>query len=62
MTPISNEIHGFVKFPTLGQKIHCVCFVFDGSTATILPDKMLEKVKSMQAKVRQKGISFLFPF
>ncbi|XP_060598654.1 interferon-induced protein 44-like isoform X2 [Ruditapes philippinarum] len=55
-TPISSEIHGFVKFPTLGQKIHCVCFVFDGNTATILSEKMLEKVKSMQAKVRQKGL------
>ncbi|XP_060583836.1 interferon-induced protein 44-like [Ruditapes philippinarum] len=54
--PISNEIHGFVKFPTLGQKIHCVCFVFDGNTATILSENMLEKVKNMQAKVRQKGL------
>ncbi|XP_045187841.2 interferon-induced protein 44-like [Mercenaria mercenaria] len=55
-TPISSEIHGFVTSPTLGNKIHCVCFVFDGNTATILSEKMLEKVKSMQAKVRQKGL------
>ncbi|XP_045177309.2 interferon-induced protein 44-like [Mercenaria mercenaria] len=55
-TPISSEIHGFVTSPTLGHKIHCVCFVFDGNTATILSEKMLEKIKSMQAKVRQKGL------
>ncbi|XP_045177228.2 interferon-induced protein 44-like [Mercenaria mercenaria] len=55
-TPFSNDAHGFIKSPTLGQKIHCVCFVFDGNTATILSEKMLEKIKSMQAKVRQKGL------
>lgn len=55
-TPISPDVHGFVQTPNLGNKIHCVCFVFDGNTATIMSEKMLEKVKGLQTKVRQKGL------
>ncbi|XP_045177399.2 interferon-induced protein 44-like isoform X2 [Mercenaria mercenaria] len=56
-TPISPDISGFISSPTLNQKIHCVCFIIDGSTATVMSERMLEKIKSLQTKVRQKGIS-----
>lgn len=55
-TPISPDIPGFISTPTLNEKIHCVCFVVDGSTAAVLPEKMLDKIKALQMKVRQKGV------
>ncbi|XP_053392905.1 interferon-induced protein 44-like [Mercenaria mercenaria] len=55
-TPISPDISGFNSKPTLNDKIHCVCFIIDGSTATVMSEKMLEKIKSLQSKVRQKGL------
>ena len=37
------------------DRIHCVCMIIDGSTATVLPDTMLEKIKSIQSAVRDAG-------
>lgn len=54
--PISPEIPGFKKNTTLDDRMHCVCIVIDGSTAGVLPEKMLEKIKAIQAKVRQRGV------
>lgn len=54
--PISPEIPGFKKNTTLKDKIHCVCIVIDGSTAGILPEKMLEKIKGMQAKMHFRRV------
>ncbi|XP_060580071.1 interferon-induced protein 44-like, partial [Ruditapes philippinarum] len=53
-TPISPDTTGFVASPTLNHKIHCVCFIIDGSTASVMSEKMLEKIKALQTKVRQK--------
>ena len=53
--PISPEIPGFKKNTTLNDGIHCVCIVVDGSTVGVLPEKMLEKIKAIQAKIRQRG-------
>ena len=49
--PISPEIAGFKKNTTLKDRVHCVCIVIDGSTAGVLPEKMLEKIKAIQAKM-----------
>ena len=59
--PISADIQGFKKNTSLKDRIHCVCIVIDGSTADILPEKMLEKIKAIQAKMhlRRNGL-FLF--
>lgn len=57
---ISSDTYGFKNSPTLGQKIHCVCFILDGSTASVLSDKMVEKIKTLQTKIRQKEIPHLF--
>ncbi|XP_060577917.1 interferon-induced protein 44-like [Ruditapes philippinarum] len=56
-TPISPDTTGFVASPTLNHKIHCVCFIIDGSTASVMSEKMLEKIKALQSTVRQKGLS-----
>ncbi|XP_053403377.1 interferon-induced protein 44-like [Mercenaria mercenaria] len=44
-TPISTDVRvsGFVSTPSLNNKIHCVCFVIDGSTVTAMSEKMLYK-------------------
>ena len=57
--PISAEISGFKKNTTLKDKVHCVCIVIDGSTAGVLPEKMLEKIKAIQAKIHVRGTGFL---
>ena len=33
-----------------------MCFVVDGSTASVLPRKILEKMKAMQNKIYLKGM------
>ncbi|XP_060577910.1 interferon-induced protein 44-like isoform X2 [Ruditapes philippinarum] len=55
-TPITPDTTGFVASPTLNHKMHCVCFIIDGSTASVMSEKMLEKIKALQSKVRQKGL------
>lgn len=54
--PISSEILGFKRNPTLNDRIHCVCIVIDGSTAGVLPEKILGKLKAIQSKVYLKGV------
>ena len=51
----SHFIPGFKKNTQLKDQIHCVCIVIDGSTAGVLPDKLLEKIKAIQTKVHQKS-------
>ena len=52
---INPDIHGFKRTPTLDDKIHCVCFVIDGSTVNVLSEKMLERIKAIKSKIHQKG-------
>ncbi|CAG2189890.1 unnamed protein product [Mytilus edulis] len=53
--PISPEIPGFITSPQLSDKIHCVAFVMDSSTVDVLPEKVLERIKSLQTRLNQKG-------
>ena len=39
----------------LKDKIHCVCMLIDGSTASVLPNKMLEKIKAIKGLVSDEG-------
>lgn len=43
----------------LKDKIHCVCMLIDGSTASVLPNKMTEKIKAIKGLVSDEGIPFL---
>ncbi|CAG2189892.1 unnamed protein product [Mytilus edulis] len=54
--PISQEIPGFKTSPQLSDKIHCVAFVMDSSTVDVLPEKVLERIKSLQTRLNQKGV------
>ena len=53
--PIGPEIPGFKKKTTLKDKVHCVCIVIDGSTGGVLPDKIVEQIKSIQSKINMRG-------
>ncbi|CAC5404512.1 Interferon-induced protein 44-like [Mytilus coruscus] len=57
--PISPELHGFITSPQLSDKIHCVAFVMDSSTVDVLPEKVLERIKSLQTRLNQKGMVLL---
>ncbi|XP_069123068.1 interferon-induced protein 44-like [Argopecten irradians] len=53
---LSPDAIGYVKHPKLSDKIHCVVFVLDGSTVDVLSEKVLERIKSMQIRMNQRGI------
>jgi len=54
--PISPDTHGFIGSPQLTDKIHCVAFVIDCSTVDVIPEKVLERIKSLQTRLNQKGM------
>ncbi|OWF39881.1 Interferon-induced protein 44-like [Mizuhopecten yessoensis] len=54
--PLSPDEPGFVKNPTLSDRIHCVAFVLDGSTVDVIPQKVMKRIKSMQLRMNQRGI------
>ncbi|KAK3577663.1 hypothetical protein CHS0354_000091 [Potamilus streckersoni] len=54
--PFSQETPGYIKAPSLKDMIHCIAFVLDGSTVDVLPEKMLEKMKAIQAKMNQSNV------
>ncbi|XP_069125153.1 interferon-induced protein 44-like isoform X2 [Argopecten irradians] len=53
---LSPDAICYVKHPKLSDKIHCVVFVLDGSTVDVLSEKVLERIKSMQIRMNQRGI------
>ncbi|XP_045161383.1 interferon-induced protein 44-like [Mercenaria mercenaria] len=55
-SPISAETDGFVDKPTLEDKVHCVVFVMDSTTLEVTPAKIIQKIKSFQTLMNQKGI------
>ncbi|XP_071161983.1 interferon-induced protein 44-like [Mytilus edulis] len=54
--PLSTDIPGFVASPHLSEKIHCVVFVIDGSTVDVIPEKVIEKMKTLQSRMNQRGV------
>ncbi|XP_053376755.1 interferon-induced protein 44-like [Mercenaria mercenaria] len=54
--PISQETDGFIAKPTLEDKVHCVVFVMDSTTLEVTPTKIIQKMKSFQTLMNQKGI------
>ncbi|KAK3580670.1 hypothetical protein CHS0354_017948 [Potamilus streckersoni] len=55
-SPVTPEVQGFNSSPALKDKIHCVAFVIDGSTVDLIAKPILEKIKSMQTRMNQRGI------
>ncbi|KAK3577661.1 hypothetical protein CHS0354_000088 [Potamilus streckersoni] len=54
--PFSMEAPGYIKASSVKDMIHCIAFVLDGSTFDVLPEKMLEKMKAIQAKMNQSSV------
>jgi len=54
--PVPSDTAGFVPSPQLSDKIHCVVFVLDGSTADVMPEKVIEKMKTLQNRMNQRGM------
>ncbi|XP_061187449.1 interferon-induced protein 44-like [Saccostrea echinata] len=54
--PFTTETFGFIRNPRLGDKIHCVAFVVDGSTIDVMPEKILKQLKELQGRMNQRNI------
>ena len=54
MVPFTPDTPGYIKNPDLENKIHCVAFVIDGSTADVLPEKKLKRIKDLQIRMNQR--------
>ncbi|KAL3875141.1 hypothetical protein ACJMK2_038069 [Sinanodonta woodiana] len=54
--PFSQETPGYIKAPSLKDMVHCIAYVLDGSTVDVIPEKTLEKMKAIQAKMNQSGV------
>ena len=55
MVPFTPDTPGYIKNPDLENKIHCVAFVIDGSTADVMPEKILKRMKDLQIRMNQRG-------
>ena len=55
MVPFTPDTPGYIKNPDLENKIHCVAFVIDGSTADVMPEKILKRMKDLQIGMNQRG-------
>ncbi|XP_037553883.1 interferon-induced protein 44 [Nematolebias whitei] len=54
--PLHSEAHGYQKSPGLDNKIHCVAYVIDACTISIMPTKLEEKLEAIRRKVNLLGI------
>ncbi|XP_061167731.1 interferon-induced protein 44-like isoform X1 [Saccostrea echinata] len=52
----SAKVQGFVKDPTLKERMHVVVFVIDGSTLDVLPEDIIKKLKDFKTLIVDKGI------
>ncbi|XP_061167732.1 interferon-induced protein 44-like isoform X2 [Saccostrea echinata] len=52
----STKVPGFVKDPTLKDRMHIVVFVIDGSTIDVLPEIIIKKLKYIKALAVDRGI------
>lgn len=60
-TQFSSDSPGYVATPLLKDKIHIVVIVMDATSVDIFPQAIIDKIKTLQAKVYQKGmISVVF--
>lgn len=55
-TQFSSDSPGFVAIPSLKDKIHVVVIVMDATSIDIFPSAIIDKIKTLQTKVIQKGI------
>ncbi|ESO93522.1 hypothetical protein LOTGIDRAFT_119204, partial [Lottia gigantea] len=54
ITPVTP---GYIKLPSLNEKIHCVAFIIDGSSVELMNDAVLCQIKNVQNIIHQRGIA-----
>ncbi|KAK3576748.1 hypothetical protein CHS0354_005587 [Potamilus streckersoni] len=55
-SPITPEDSGFIHRPGLKEMVHCVVFVFDGSTLERIPQPVWDKLNHLLLRMNKKGI------
>lgn len=55
----STKTPGFVKEPTVKEKIHVVVFIIDGSNVSFLSKDVVKKLKEIKSLVIERGIPHL---
>ncbi|KAA0722599.1 Interferon-induced protein 44 [Triplophysa tibetana] len=54
--PLSFEKEHFNTNPTLSEKALCLVYIIDASTIDFTNDKLIEKLRAIRLKLREKGI------
>lgn len=53
----STKTPGFVKEPSVKEKIHVVVFIIDGSNVSFLSKAVVKKIKEIKSLVIEKGMT-----
>ncbi|XP_077866007.1 uncharacterized protein LOC100377780 [Saccoglossus kowalevskii] len=56
---ITPDVSGFDRNPTLASKIHCVVYVVDCSTVSVISSKIIEKLAAIRTHINQRGIPLI---
>ncbi|KAA0722598.1 Interferon-induced protein 44 [Triplophysa tibetana] len=54
--PLNFEKEHFNRNPTLSEKALCLVYIIDASTVNFTDDKLIEKLREIRLKLREKGI------
>ncbi|KAK6183188.1 hypothetical protein SNE40_010715 [Patella caerulea] len=55
-SPITPDSPGYIKTPTVNDKIHCVAFVIDSSSVDVMNESILSKFNLVQKLANERGI------
>ncbi|XP_050406201.1 interferon-induced protein 44-like isoform X2 [Patella vulgata] len=55
-SPITPDSPGYIKTPTVNDKIHCVAFVIDSTSVDVMNESILSKFKLVQKLANERGI------
>ncbi|KAK6183189.1 hypothetical protein SNE40_010716 [Patella caerulea] len=55
-SPITPDSPGYIKTPTVNDKIHCVAFVIDSTSVDVMNESIFSKFKLVQKLANQRGI------
>lgn len=53
--PATKDTPGFIKDPTMKDRIHTVVFVIDSSNVDVMPDGIVKKLKDIKEMLIDRG-------
>lgn len=59
MARATKDTPGFIKEPTMKDRIHTVVFVIDGSNVEVMPDGIIKKLKDIKEMLIERGQKFI---